>query len=82
MNEAWLIYKDDGSSSYYGNFRVYTDETMALEAYMSLTEEEMYLCFIYCLDDEYEDRSPEEIAKSITFKDSLWRVQKCPIYSK
>ena len=78
MNEAWLIYEDD--DSYYGRFRAYTDEIMALEAYMNLIEEDMYLCFIYCLDDELEDRSPEEIAKSITFKDSLWRVQKCPIY--
>ena len=81
MNEAWLIYEDDGCSSYYGNFRVYTDETMALEAYMSLVEEDIYIGFYLMTQDDFEDRPVEEIAKSIYLQDAIWRVQKCPLYS-
>lgn len=81
MNEAWLIYEDDGCSSYYGNFRVYTDETLALETYMSLVEEDIYWGFLWMVQDELEDRPVEEIAKSIYLQDAIWRVQKCPLYS-
>ena len=76
--EAYVLYEGD-----YRNIGrtllVYEDETDALEAFMSLTEEEMYFGFCGCVDDEMETRTPEEIARDIWYSDSQWFMIRCPV---
>lgn len=81
MQEGFVIFYADLDRYISRHLLVYTDETLALETFMSLTEEEMYAAFCGCVDDELDIRTPEEIAKDIWYPDSLWYMVRCPIHS-
>ena len=79
--EVWVIYEEDGLNPNYKTFRIYDDETIALESYMSLVEEDLYIGFYLMTQDELEFRPVEELAKDIQLNDTIYRVAKCPMYS-
>ena len=81
MQEGFVLFYVDFDRDICRRLLVYTDETLALETFMSLTVEEMYAAFCGCVDDELDIRTPEEIAKDIWYSDSLWQVARCPIHS-
>jgi hypothetical protein len=78
--KAWLIWYDDGWGSNYGDFMVFLNCVEALEVLMALNEEEMYIGFVYMIDDEMEDRTVEEIANSIDLYDTMWHCREVPLY--
>ena len=79
--EVWVIYEEDGLNPNYKTFRIYDDETIALESYMSLVEEDLYVGFYLMTQDELEFRPVEELAKDMKINDTIYRVVKCPMYS-
>lgn len=79
--EVWVIYEEDGLNPNYETFRIYDDETIALESYMSLVEEDLYVGFYLMTQDELEFRPVEELAKDMKINDTIYRVAKCPMYS-
>ena len=81
MKEVWVIYEEDGLNPNYKTFRIYDDETIALESYMSLVEEDLYIGFYLMTQDELEFRPVEEIAKDIKINDTMYRVTKGQMYS-
>lgn len=74
--EGYIIFEEDRT---YNHLLVYADKTLALETLMSLVEEDMYMVFCGCLEDELETRTPKEIAQDIKYTDSLWFMQTCTI---
>ena len=78
--KAWLIYYGD----VYGELTevyVFLDETEALEMYMSLCEEEMFMTFSWMTQDEYETMSLEEMAIYVKLtSDVCWRITEVPLY--
>ena len=81
MKEVWVIYEEDGLNPNYKTFRIYDDETIALESYMSLVEEDLYIGFYLMTQDELECRPVKELAKAMKINDTIYRVAKCPMYS-
>lgn len=81
MQEAYVLFYGDFDKNTCQHLLVYTDETLALETFMSLTEEDMYAAFCGCINDELDIRTPEEIAIDIWYSDSLWYMVRCPIHS-
>ena len=81
MKEVWVIYEEDGLNPNYKTFRIYDDEAIALESYMSLVEEDLYIGFYLMTQDELEFRPVEEIAKDIKINDTIYRVTKGQTYS-
>lgn len=79
--EGIILFYADFERGIRTHLLVYANETLALETFMSLTEEDMYTAFCGCIDDELDIRTPEEIAKDIWYSDSLWRAIRCPIIS-
>ena len=79
--EVWVIYEEDGLNPNYETFRIYDDEIIALESYMSLVEEDLYVGFYLMTQDELEFRPVEELAKAMKINDTIYRVAKCPMYS-
>ena len=79
--EVWVIYEEDGLNPNYKTLRIYNDETIALESFMSLVEEDLYIGFYLMTQDEFECRSAEELAKDMKINDTIYRVAKCPMYS-
>ena len=60
MKEVWAIYEEDNLNT----LRIYDDETIALESFMSLVEEDLYIGFYLMTQDEFECR-PAEVFKFI-----------------
>ena len=77
MKEVWAIYEEDNLNT----LRIYDDETIALESFMSLVEEDLYIGFYLMTQDEFECRPVEELAKDMKINDTIYRAIKCPIYS-
>jgi hypothetical protein len=80
VNKGWLIYDDD----VYGELieaYVFLDETEALEMYMSLCEEEMYVTFTWMTQDELADDTLEDmIFYTVTQHYINWCVKEIPVY--
>ena len=78
--KAWLIYYGD----VYGELTeayVFLDEVEALEMYMSLCEEEMFMTFAWMTQDEYETMSLEEMAIYVKLTSDVgWRITEVPLY--
>ena len=81
MKEVWVIYEEDGLNPNYKTFRIYDDEIIALESYMSLVEEDLYIGFYLMTQDELEFRPVEELAKDMKINDTIYRIAKCLMYS-
>lgn len=81
MQEAYILFYEEFDKNTCQYLLVYTNEILAFETFMSLTEEDMYTAFCGCINDELDIRTPEEIAKDIQYFDSLWYMVRCPIYS-
>jgi hypothetical protein len=80
VNKGWLIYDDD----VYGELieaYVFLDETEALEMYMSLCDEEMYMTFAWMTQDELADDTLEDmIFYTVTQHYISWCVKEIPVY--
>ena len=80
MNKGWLIYYGD----VYGELTeayVFLDETEALEMYMSLCDEEMYMTFAWMTQDELANDTLEDmIFYTVTQPYVDWFVKEVPVY--
>lgn len=78
--KAWLIYFGD----IYGELTeayVFLDEVEALEMYMSLCEEEMFMTFAWMTQDELANDTLEDmIFYVITFHYVDWCAKEVPLY--
>ena len=86
MNKnAWVIYWDDGMDEYAIKC-VTLNEDDALELFMSLVEEELYLNFLWACEDEYvEEWNTEDnykhlsdVAYELSIKDTYYYVEEVP----
>ena len=86
MNKnAWVIYWDGGMDEYAIKC-VALNEDDALELFMSLTEEELYLSFLLACETEYvEEWSAEDnynhlsdVAYELSIKDTNFYVEEVP----
>ena len=74
MDMGWLIYNDDEAY-------VFLNELDALEMYMSLCDEEMYITFAWMTQDELANDTLEDmIFYTITQHYVDWYVKEVPIY--
>ena len=74
MDMGWLIYNDDEAY-------VFLNESDALEMYMSLCDEEMYITFAWMTQDELANDTLEDmIFYTITQHYVNWCVKEVPIY--
>lgn len=74
MDMGWLIYNDDEAY-------VFLNESDALEMYMSLCDEEMYITFAWMTQDELANDTLEDmIFYTITQHYVDWYVKEVPIY--
>lgn len=74
MNMGWLIYNDDEAY-------VFLNESDALEMYMSLCDEEMYITFAWMTQDELANDTLEDmIFYTVTQPYVDWCVKEVPIY--
>ncbi len=74
MDMGWLIYNDDEAY-------VFLNESDALEMYMSLCDEEMYITFAWMTQDELDNNTLEDmIFYTITQHYVDWYVKEVPIY--
>ena len=79
--KAWLIWYDDGWSSDYGDFMIFLDQSDAIEMHMALSEEELYMIFVWMTQDEYETMSLEEMAIYVKLTSDVgWRITEVPLY--
>ena len=80
MNKGWLIYYGD----VYGELTeayMFLDETEALEMYMSLCDEEMYITFAWMTQDELANDTLEDmIFYTVTQPYVDWFVKEVPVY--
>lgn len=82
---AWVIYWDNGMDAKILEF-VALNEEDALELFMSLIEEELYLNFLWACEGEYvEEWSVEDnykhlsdIAFELSIKDTFYCVEEVP----
>ena len=78
--KAWLIYYGD----VYGELTeayVFLDETEALEMYMSLCEEEMFMTFAWMTQDELANDTLEDIIfHVVTQHYTDWCAKEVPLY--
>jgi hypothetical protein len=80
VNKGWLIYDDDVYRELIEAY-VFLDETEALEMYMSLCEEEMYVTFAWMTQDELADDTLEDmIFYTVTQHYINWCVKEIPVY--
>ena len=74
MDMGWLIYNDDEAY-------VFLNELDALEMYMSLCDEEMYITFAWMTQDELANDTLEDMVfYTITQPYVDWCVKEVPIY--
>lgn len=74
MNMGWLIYNDDEAY-------VFLNESDALEMYMSLCDEEMYITFAWMTQDELANDTLEDmIFYTVTQPYVDWSVKEVPVY--
>lgn len=74
MDMGWLIYNDDEAY-------VFLNESDALEMYMSLCDEEMYITFAWMTQDELANDTLEDmIFYTVTQHYVDWCVKEIPIY--
>ena len=74
MDMGWLIYNEDEAY-------VFLNESDALEMYMSLCDEEMYITFAWMTQDELANDTLEDmIFYTITQHYVDWYVKEVPIY--
>ena len=74
MDMGWLIYNDDEAY-------VFLNESDALEMYMSLCDEEIYITFAWMTQDELANDTLEDmIFYTITQHYVDWCVKEVPIY--
>lgn len=74
MDMGWLIYNDDEAY-------VFLNESDALEMYMSLCDEVMYITFAWMTQDELANDTLEDmIFYTITQHYVDWYVKEVPIY--
>ena len=74
MDMGWLIYNDD-------EVYVFLNESDALEMYMSLCDEELYITFAWMTQDELANDTLEDmIFYTITQPYVDWCVKEVPIY--
>ena len=74
MDMGWLIYNDDEAY-------VFLNESDALEMYMSLCDEEMYITFAWMTQDELANDTLEDmIFYTVTQHYVDWCVKEVPIY--
>lgn len=85
MNKnAWVIYWNDGMDEHIECVALNEDD--ALELLMSLTEEELYLNFLYACESEYvEEWSAEDnykhlsdVAYELSIKDTYFYTEEVP----
>lgn len=82
---AWVIYWDNGMDEYDIKC-VALNENDALELFMSLVEEELYLNFLWACEDEYvEEWNTEDnykhlsdVAYELSIKDTYYYVEEVP----
>lgn len=76
MDMGWLIYNDDEAY-------VFFNKSDALEMYMSLCDEEMYITFAWMTQDELANDTLEDMVfYTITQPYVDWRVKEVPIYGR
>lgn len=76
MDMGWLIYNDDEAY-------VFLNESDALEMYMSLCDEEMYITFAWMTQDELANDTLEDMVfYTITQPYVDWYVKEVPIYGR
>jgi hypothetical protein len=76
MDMGWLIYNDDEAY-------VFLNKSDALEMYMSLCDEEMYITFAWMTQDELANDTLEDmIFYTITQPYVDWYVKEVPIYGR
>lgn len=76
MDMGWLIYNDDEAY-------VFLNESDALEMYMSLCDEEIYITFAWMTQDELANDTLEDmIFYTITQHYVDWCVKEVPIYGR
>ena len=74
MDMGWLIYNDDEAY-------VFLNESDALEMYMSLCDEEIYITFAWMTQDELANDTLEDMVfYTITQPYVDWYVKEVPIY--
>ena len=74
MDMGWLIYNDDEAY-------VFLNESDALEMYMSLCDEEMYITFAWMTQDELANDTLEDMVfYTITQPYVDWFVKEVPVY--
>ena len=74
MDMGWLIYNDDEAY-------VFLNESDALEMYMSLCDEELYITFAWMTQDELANDTLEDMVfYTITQPYVDWYVKEVPIY--
>jgi hypothetical protein len=50
----------------------------ALEIFMSLVEEDIYIGFCCELEDDLSDETPEEMSRHWKYSDTLWQIMEVP----
>ena len=76
MDMGWLIYNDDEAY-------VFLNDSDALEMYMSLCDEEMYITFAWMTQDELANDTLEDMVfYTITQPYVDWYVKEVPIYGR
>ena len=79
-NTAYLLYHWTGWDELPSDTIICTDKDEALELFMALVEEEMYITFAYMTQDELEGRDWVDMAKWLTYDNgTLWNVMEVPI---
>ena len=81
MNDtAYLLYHWTGWDELPSDTIICVDKDEALEMFMTLVEEEMYITFAYMTQDELEGRDWVDMAKWLTYENgTLWNVMEVPI---
>ena len=81
MNDvAYLLYHWTGWDELPSDTIICTNKDEALELFMALVEEEMYITFAYMTQDELEGRDWVDMAKWLTYDNgTLWNVMEVPI---
>jgi hypothetical protein len=79
MAKGWLIWQDDLFDV--PNAMVFLNETEALEMFMSICEEELYITFLYMTQDEMETMDLQQMVQYV-YADGYvdWCVKEVPIY--
>lgn len=81
MNDtAYLLYHWTGWDESLNDTIICTDKDEALELFIALVEEEMYITFAYMIPEEDSDTDWVWLAQNLNYYDgTLWNVMEVPI---